>query len=159
ARRSPRSRHGTGPAAPSRIGERRPRTRRSRWWNFSARSATAGAGARAAAARGWRPPPSSELGRRRKAREVSLQSLYQLDVEGESNPDPHLDEFWSRHPVEADGRHFGEALVRGTKLHEEEIDEIISQYAEHWPLDRMAVVDRNILRQGICELLWLGDAP
>jgi N utilization substance protein B len=99
------------------------------------------------------------MGRRRKAREVALQLLYQLDVQGESNPEPHFDEFWSRHPVDADARQFGEALVRGTKQHEGKIDEIISQYAEHWPLDRMAVVDRNILRQGVCELLWLGDAP
>src|SRR5262245_29034456 len=69
------------------------------------------------------PPPGVHMGRRRKAREVALQLLYQLDVQGESNPEPHLDEFWSRHPVDPDAREFGEALVRGTKLHEAKIDE------------------------------------
>ena len=99
------------------------------------------------------------MGRRRKAREVALQLLYQLDLQGESNPEPHLDEFWSRHPVDRDAREFGEALVRGTKMHEAKIDEIISQYAENWGIERMAVVDRNILRQGIFELLWMGEVP
>lgn len=99
------------------------------------------------------------MGRRRKAREVALQLLYQLDVQGESSPEPHLDEFWSRHPVDPEVREFADALVRGTKLHEAKIDELISQYALHWELDRMAVVDRNILRQGIFELLWMGEAP
>ena len=99
------------------------------------------------------------MGRRRKAREVALQLLYQLDVQGEGNPEPHLGEFWSRHPVDPDAREFAEGLVRGTKLHEAKIDELISQYAENWELDRMAVVDRNVLRQGIFELLWMGEAP
>jgi N utilization substance protein B len=99
------------------------------------------------------------VGKRRKAREVALQLLYQLDLQGESNPEPHLPEFWSRHPVDPEVRAFAEAVVRGTKLHEAKIDELISQYAENWDLDRMAVVDRNILRQGIFELLWMEDVP
>ena len=52
-----------------------------------------------------------------------------------------------------------EGLGRGTKLHEGKIDELISQYTEHWEIERMAVVDRNILRQGIFELLWGADVP
>ena len=73
--------------------------------------------------------------------------------------EPHFDEFWTRHPVDAEVREFAEALVRGTKLHQEKIDELIDQYAEHWELERMAVVDRNILREGIFELLWAADVP
>ena len=99
------------------------------------------------------------MGKRRKARELALQLLYQLDVQGEGSPAPHLDEFWARHPVDPDVRDFAEALVCGTKLHEAKIDELISQYAEHWELERMAVVDRNILREGIFEILWAGDVP
>ena len=93
------------------------------------------------------------MGKRRKARELALQLLYQLDVQGESNPEPHLAEFWTRHPVDREVREFAEILIRGAKLHEPKIDEIISQSAQNWELDRMAVVDRNILRQGIFELL------
>ena len=99
------------------------------------------------------------MGKRRKARELALQLLYQLDVQNEGSPGPHLDEFWTRHPVDIEVREFAEALVRGTKLHEEKIDELISQYAQHWELERMAVVDRNILREGIFEILWAGDVP
>lgn len=99
------------------------------------------------------------MGKRRKAREVALQLLYQLDVQGEANPEPHLPEFWTRHPVDREAREFAEILIRGTKLHETKIDEMITQYAQNWELDRMAVVDRNILRQGIFELLWMEDVP
>jgi len=99
------------------------------------------------------------MGKRRKGRELALQLLYQLDVQGEGSPAPHFDEFWTRHPVDAEVRDFAEALVRGTKLHEAKIDELISQYAEHWELERMAVVDRNILRAGIFEILWATDVP
>ena len=97
------------------------------------------------------------MGKRRKARELALQLLYQLDVQDEGSPVPHFDEFWSRHPVDLEVREFTEGLVRGTKLHEGKIDELISQYTEHWEIERMAVVDRNILRQGIFELLWGAD--
>ena len=99
------------------------------------------------------------MGKRRKAREVALQLLYQLDVQGESNPEPHLPEFWARHPVDREVREFAEVLIRGAKLHEPKIDELISQFAENWELDRMAVVDRNILRQGVFEILWTEDVP
>ena len=99
------------------------------------------------------------MGRRRKAREVALQFLYQLDVYGEDDPTPHADEFWSRHPVDGDTRSFADVLVRGTKENQPKIDELISQYAQHWELERMAVVDRNILREGIFEILWAGDVP
>ena len=99
------------------------------------------------------------MGKRRKSRELALQLLYQLDLQGEANPEPYLPEFWTRHPVDAEVREFAEALVRGTKLHQGKIDELISQYAENWEIDRMAVVDRNILREGIFELLWTAEVP
>jgi N utilization substance protein B len=99
------------------------------------------------------------MGRRRKARELTLQLLYQLDVQGEGDPRPHLDDFWRRHPVDPEAREFAETLVRGTKTHEAEIDELIVRYAENWELERMAVVDRNILRQAIFELRWGAGIP
>ncbi len=99
------------------------------------------------------------MGKRRKARELALQLLYQLDLQGEQDPDLHLPEFWYRHPVDVEVRAFTQTLVRGTKLHQGEIDELISRYADHWELARMAVVDRNILRAGIFELLWLAEVP
>ena len=99
------------------------------------------------------------MGKRRKARELAVQLLYQLDLTGEADPSSRWDDFWKRHPVEEDVKGFADSLVRGTKLHEAKIDELIRQYSEHWELSRMAVVDRNILRVGIFELLWVTDSP
>ncbi|HZN52080.1 MAG TPA: transcription antitermination factor NusB [Methylomirabilota bacterium] len=99
------------------------------------------------------------MGRRRKTREVALQFLYQLDLHSEDDPGRHEAEFWSRHPVDEETHLFGDALVRGTKANQAKIDQIISQFAEHWDLDRMAVVDRNILRLAVYELLWTDDVP
>lgn len=99
------------------------------------------------------------MGRRRKAREIALQFLYQLDLHGADDPEPHAGEFWARHPVDAETRAFAETLVRGTKAHQAKADQLITQYAEHWDLERMAVVDRNILRLATWELLWHADVP
>jgi N utilization substance protein B len=99
------------------------------------------------------------MGRRRQARELALQLLYELDVRGEGELGPVIDAFWQRHEAPAEVRSFADALVRGVKAHEPKIDELITRYAEHWELDRMAVVDRNVLRAGIWELLWGVDVP
>ena len=50
-------------------------------------------------------------------------------------------------------------LVRGVTVHTARIDELLSQYAEGWTLDRMPAVDRNVLRIGVYELLWADDVP
>lgn len=99
------------------------------------------------------------MGRRRKAREVALQFLYQLDLHGDDDPTPHAADFWIRHPVDEETRVFAEGLVRGTKEQQAKADDLIRQYAEHWELERMAVVDRNILRLAVYEMLWGGDVP
>jgi N utilization substance protein B len=99
------------------------------------------------------------MGKRRKAREVALQFLYQLDRHGADDPLPHEREFWSRHPVDPDTQAFAEALVRGSKQQQPKLDLVIAQYAEHWDLERMAVVDRNLLRLAVYELLFRPDVP
>jgi N utilization substance protein B len=99
------------------------------------------------------------MGRRRQARELALQLLYELDVRGEGDPGPVIDAFWQRHRASDEVRAFADALVRGVKAQQPKIDELIGRFAEHWELDRMAVVDRNVLRAGIWELLWGVDVP
>jgi transcription antitermination factor NusB len=99
------------------------------------------------------------MGRRRQARELALQLLYELDVREERDPGAVIDAFWARHAVPDDVRTFADTIVRGVKAHQAKIDELITRFAEHWELDRMAVVDRNLLRAGIWELLWGGDVP
>jgi transcription antitermination factor NusB len=99
------------------------------------------------------------MGKRRKAREVALQFLYELDVHAEDDPAARERDFWARHALAADARGFSETLVRGTKTHQAKIDQTIAHCAEHWDLDRMAVVDRNILRLAVYELLWGVEVP
>lgn len=99
------------------------------------------------------------MGRRRKARELALQLLYELDVRGDGDPGETADAFWQRETVPDDVRSFADAIARGTKAHQPKIDELITRFAEHWDLERMAMVDRNILRAGIFELLWGTDVP
>ena len=99
------------------------------------------------------------MGKRRKAREVALQFLYQLDLHEVDDPASQEAEFWARHPVDPATQAFAEALVRGSKQHQAKIDQLLAEYAEHWDLDRMAVVDRNILRMAAYELLWQPDVP
>jgi N utilization substance protein B len=99
------------------------------------------------------------MSRRRKAREVALQFLYQLDLQGEADPAPHAGEFWALHPLDPDMRDFADAIVRGVKASQTKVDDIITRYTEHWDLDRMAVVDRNILRLAVYELGWRAETP
>ena len=78
-----------------------------------------------------RPSSRRSAGKRRKAREVALQFLYQLDLNDADDPSPHDEEFWARHPVDEDTRVFADALVRGAKTNQAKIDHAITQFAEH----------------------------
>jgi transcription antitermination factor NusB len=100
------------------------------------------------------------LSKRRKARELALQFLYQLDLRGAGDAGPHEAEFWAQHSAaDEETREFVTALVNGTRTHRAKIDEMITQSAEHWNLERMSVVDRNILRLAVFELGWERDVP
>ena len=96
---------------------------------------------------------------RRKAREAALQLLYQLDVRNGTDPGPYADEFWATRSVDEETRRYADTLVAGTKAHQARIDEVLAQVTEHWDLPRMAVVDRNLLRLAVFELLWQTDVP
>ena len=98
-------------------------------------------------------------GKRRKARELALQFLYQLEQNGATDPGPFEADFWARHPVDDEARAFADSLVQGAKRHQGEIDKRIAECTEHWDLDRMAVVDRNILRLAVYELLFEPAVP
>ena len=69
--------------------------------------------------------------RRRKAREVALQFLYQMDLQSERDPSRHALEFWERHPLDDDAREFADELVRGAMAGHDKIDEIIAHCSEH----------------------------
>jgi len=91
--------------------------------------------------------------RRTRARERALQALYQIDVAAEGI-DEALAGFWkSFEPVEREVREMAEALVRGVAEHRRAVDEAIEEASSNWRLDRMARVDRNVLRLAVYELL------
>jgi N utilization substance protein B len=98
------------------------------------------------------------MGYRRKAREIALQVLYQIDASG-MDPVEALDLFWLNFEAPGNARGFAVTLVTGTMKHIGEIDAMIRECSDHWSLDRMARVDRNILRMAIYELLHLHEIP
>ncbi|MEK6560101.1 MAG: transcription antitermination factor NusB [Nitrospirota bacterium] len=97
------------------------------------------------------------MGYRRKAREYALQMLYQYDISQQSSG--LFDGFWSDKVVQDDIREFANNIVDGVIKNLSMIDEKIRLSASHWSVDRMAVVDRNILRMAIFELLYIRDIP
>ena len=123
------------------------------------------------------------MGTRREARERAVQFLFQHDLNPPANLDEALNQFWDsqrnaafaedKGPAtwgekielppptaeEAAVRVFAEPLIRGTLEHRHEIDEQIKSHAKNWDLHRMAVVDRNVLRLAIYEMLHRGDIP
>lgn len=98
-------------------------------------------------------------GKRRKAREIALQFLYQLEQNGATDPAPYEVDFWARHPVDDEAREFASSLVHGAKRQQAQIDKRIAESTEHWDFERLAVVDRNILRVAVYELLFEPGVP
>ena len=93
------------------------------------------------------------MGLRRKARELALQMLFQADL-GKQQPEHVRETFWAeRSQVGMEARAFTEELFRVATERAAEIDALIARHAEHWRMDRMATVDRNILRTGVAEFL------
>jgi N utilization substance protein B len=71
----------------------------------------------------------------------------------------NLTEFWAQRRAAPEVRSFAEALISGVDEHQREIDAIVARHAAHWSLDRMAAVDRNVLRLAVYELLYAREVP
>jgi N utilization substance protein B len=97
--------------------------------------------------------------KRRRAREYAIQLLFQYDLTGSDLNEDLLNEFWESNNETPDVKEFTHNIVRGTIENLGSIDEIIKNAAEHWSIDRMAVVDRNILRAATYELFYKSDIP
>jgi N utilization substance protein B len=99
------------------------------------------------------------VGTRRKSRELAMQMLFQGDL-GKQTPDEVRVLFWpSRDDVDAETRGFAEELYRVATERRTEIDALIETHAQNWRLERMAVVDRNLLRTAVAELLGYPNTP
>src|SRR5262249_23987815 len=98
------------------------------------------------------------MGSRRKARECALQILYQIDMSGASSDDA-MRAFWQNFEHPADVAEFATNLVNGVTAHLGPIDQLIHDSSRNWKLDRMARVDRNILRIAVFELIHRPEIP
>ncbi|MDP2927358.1 MAG: transcription antitermination factor NusB [Candidatus Omnitrophota bacterium] len=99
--------------------------------------------------------------KRTKAREYVLQMLYQVDIT-RGNWQEILENFCAsndRQDMSGELKDFSAQLLGGVVAHLQEIDKKISKYATNWQLERMAFVDRNIMRLGCFELLFRADIP
>jgi N utilization substance protein B len=98
------------------------------------------------------------MGARTGARESGLQMLYALEVTDE-RPDLVITDFWREHPGDPEGRPYADELVRGVAADLERLDALIRTASTNWRLERMARVDRNILRLGAWELVHRLETP
>jgi len=85
--------------------------------------------------------------------------LFQLDFSEEGPDRAFFSRFWQTLDEPEDVKSFAEQIVTGTRKNLSEIDKLIAECAEHWVLDRMAAVDRNILRAAAYELMYKDDIP
>ena len=106
------------------------------------------------------------MGQRRRSREVALQILYRMDMT-HSPPDEAISLHYELATTDDDRevevsqpvRPFAERLVRGVHLNRDEIDQTLISASENWRIDRMSIVDRNILRIALFEMLFCPDVP
>jgi len=98
------------------------------------------------------------MGKRRTARELALKFLYQTEFNSNS-PDSELNSFCDRANVSEEVQNFTQALIKNILFHKKEVDELLEKIGANWSPDRMAVIDKNILRLGICELLFDPTTP
>jgi N utilization substance protein B len=95
---------------------------------------------------------------RSRCRELALQFLYQAEFAGPDRPEA-LEGFWHHFQAEGTPPAYLKTLVEGVASHLEEMDVFIVRYSEHWRLERMTVVDRNLLRLAVYELLYQPHIP
>ena len=92
------------------------------------------------------------MGKRRKARESTLQILFQLEFH-DTKPEDVIDSFWKNKKATKEIKEHSRWLVEGILSHRESIDRLIQSVSANWRITRMAIVDRNVLRIAVFELL------
>jgi len=98
------------------------------------------------------------LGKRRKSREFALQALYRWDITRKDDIKT-IAQFRDHFSQRKEKDEFAERIALGVLEHAREIDQLIEEYSENWRLDRMPIIDRNILRMATFELLYCEDIP
>lgn len=99
------------------------------------------------------------MGKRRQSRELAVQFLYQIDMLGQKDWPKALENFWKEQDINQDVKDFSNRIINKVIEEKEEIDKLITSYTTNWDIERIAVVDRNVLRTAISELLYMDDIP
>ncbi len=99
------------------------------------------------------------MGLRRDGREAAIQFLYQVDTHRPEKVDEALAAFWKQNEEPQNVRDFANDLLRGALEKLPEIDAKIRTLADNWDFERLAVVDRNILRLAVYEMLFRPEIP
>ena len=95
---------------------------------------------------------------RHQARIAALQALFEIDC-AHHNPAAVIERRLHDVPLPEAGAHFARDLVQGVSKEREQLDLLIGRYAPEWPVDQIAIIDRNILRMAIYEILMRNDTP
>ncbi len=99
------------------------------------------------------------MGTRRKSRELAMQMLFQGDL-GKQKPEEVERLFWeAREDVDDETRGFADDIHRLATQREDEVDKLIQKHAQNWRVERMPVVDRNLLRAAVAEMLGYPRTP
>jgi N utilization substance protein B len=98
------------------------------------------------------------MGARHSGREAALQMLFQLEASAE-DADEVVRLFWRNFEADPEGRAYADEIVRGVAARVAELDEKIAAASQNWRVERMARVDRNVLRLGTWELAHRSDVP
>jgi N utilization substance protein B len=99
------------------------------------------------------------LGKRRIARELGLKLLYQLELVRPEARETTVKAFWDDHPVDTEVELFASLLIKTVLDHQQKIDDVIKESVDNWELNRIARVERNLLRLATAEMLYLDDVP
>lgn len=101
------------------------------------------------------------MSNRHLARTIAMQTLYEWDFNGRVTADlvGLLHENFKQFAPDFSDQGFSEAIIRGVMDNQKDIDATIVKYAPEWPLEQITIVDRNVLRIGVYELLFAPDVP
>jgi transcription antitermination protein NusB len=103
------------------------------------------------------------MGLRRKARELALQFLYGYDLQKRSYSEDSLhkdiEDFCQCFQSDIPSLPYAQQLIMGICTHQQDVDQVLSQYSHNWRVERMAAVDRNILRIAAYEIRYVDDVP
>lgn len=99
------------------------------------------------------------MGKRRIARELGLKLLYQLELVRPEARETTVKAFWDDHPADTEVEFFASLLIKTVLDHQPKIDDVIKESVDNWELNRIARVERNLLRLATAEMLFLDDVP